>query len=213
MSLRPPVPPCSPFSAPFSKSGRETWLRIRNLCQWKKKRPPLLALVLVCGMIVCSGSLISCRDRLPRSENVAVVSPEPETTLSPSMTPDATQSQAPDLDPFFHWDLGSMEEMLQSGARFDGNRSSNSRELDMDYSILNGTFTHTLRLKVGDVLNIDLKVDEGSLGAVIQQEDGTTIYQNENLETSQFTLEIAQSGTYQVTITGLNTKGSILIEA
>lgn len=213
MRLKPSAPPRSPFSAPFSKSVRETGLRIRSLCQWKKKRPPLLALVLVCGMVVCSGSLISCRTSTHQSEMTAVVSPAPDSTQQPSDSSQVTQSQAPDLNPFFHWDYDSMMDMVQSGARFNGNRSSNSRELDMDYSILNGTFTHTLRLNAGDVLNVDLQVDEGSLGVVIQQEDGTTTYRNEDLETSQFNLEITQSGKYQVTITGVNTKGSLLIKA
>lgn len=213
-------PPHSPFSAPFSKSARETGLRIRNLFQWKKKRPPLLALALVCTVVVCSGSLVSCQNNTHQAQapdpNATVsISPKASPTPKQSDAPESVQSQAPDLNPFFNFGFGdvSWEEFLKSGARFDGNRSSNPRELVMDYTILNGTFTHTLKLNAGDVLNVDLSVDEGTLGVIIQFGDDTPIYQNENLETSQFNLEIIQSGSYQVTITGTNTKGSIQVQA
>lgn len=218
MRLKSPTPPRSPFSAPFSRSARETKLRIRNLFQWKKKRPPLFALALFCVIALCSGSLVSCvqgphQTQVPAPEETATVSPADTATPQPSTGPESTQSHAPDLTPFFQWNYSSMKDMLQSGARFNGNRSSNPRELDMEYSILNGRFTHTLKLYAGDVLNVNLKVEEGTLGILIQQEDQTTIYQNEDLKTSQFALEISESGDYQVTITGLDTKGSLLIKA
>ncbi|OUN20506.1 hypothetical protein [Pseudoflavonifractor sp. An85] len=83
----------------------------------------------------------------------------------------------------------------------------------MDYSILNGTFAHTLELSAGNMLHLELSVDTGTLGVVIQLEGEGPIYQNDNLETSQFDLQISQSGSYQVTVTATETEGSLLIRA
>lgn len=205
--MRPTVPPHSPFSAPFSRSAKETGLRMRNVFQWKRKRPPLLALIVICLAVVCSGSLVSCQKG---NHQAATPSLQPTATISPTASPapsqDPIQGPIPDLSAFFN--MGP-----DSGARFKGSVSSNHRELDMDYSILNGTFAHTLELSTGDVLHVELSVNTGTLGVVIQLEGEGPIYQNNNLETSQFDLQISQSGSYQVTVTATETEGSLLIQA
>ena len=66
-----------------------------------------------------------------------------------------------------------------------------------------------MRLQSGDVLDVALQVDEGTLGIAIEGSDGIPLYQNDDLDASQFHLEISQTDSYQVTITGSNTKGSI----
>lgn len=200
-----PVPPHSPFTTPFSPTAQEMGLRLRSLFQWKKKRPPLAVLGLVCAGVVLSGSLVSC-------QTAAVDDPPPLATDSvPEGTETPQTSEVPDLNYFFGggWEDLSWEELLKSEARFNGNSLLNPDEIALDYSILNGRFTHTMRLQSGDVLDVALQVDEGTLGIAIEGSDGTTLYQNDNLDTSQFHLEISQTDSYHVTITGSNTKGSI----
>ena len=200
-----PVPPRSPFTTPFSPTAQEMGLRLRSLFQWKKKRPPLAVLGLVCAGVVLSGSLVSC-------QTAAVDDPPPLATDSvPEETETPQTSEVPDLNFFFGggWGDLSWEDLLNSGARFNGSSLLNPDEIALDYSILNGSFTHTMRLQSGDVLDVALQVDEGTLGIAIEGSDGTPLYQNDNLDTSQFHLEISQTDSYQVTITGSNTKGSI----
>lgn len=220
MSIKNPVPPRSPFSTPFSKTARETGLRIRSLFQWKKKRPPLAILGLVCAGAVLSGSLVSCQtavvdDQTPPplvTDSVPEETEKPQTSVIPEKTETTQTSKVPDLNFFFGgsgWGDLSLEELLKSGARFNGSSLLNPDEIALDYTILNGRFTHTMRFQSGDVLDVELQVDEGTLGILITDSDGTTLYQNDNLETSQFHLEIPQTDSYQVTITGDTTKGSI----
>lgn len=57
------TPPRSPFATHLSGSARETELRIRNIFQWKKKRPPLWLMVLVGAVILLCGSLVSCQNQ------------------------------------------------------------------------------------------------------------------------------------------------------
>lgn len=200
-----PVPPRSPFTTPFSPTAQEMGLRLRSLFQWKKKRPPLAVLGLVCAGVVLSGSLVSC-------QTAAVDDPPPLATDSvPEETETPQTSEVPDLNYFFGggWGDLSWEDLLNSGARFNGSSLLNPDEIALDYSILNGSFTHTMRLQSGDVLDVALQVDEGTLGIAIEGSDGTPLYQNDNLDTSQFHLEISQTDSYQVTITGSHTKGSI----
>ena len=200
-----PVPPRSPFTTPFSPTAQEMGLRLRSLFQWKKKRPPLAVLGLVCAGVVLSGSLVSC-------QTAAVDDPPPLATDSvPEETETPQTSEVPDLNYFFGggWGDLSWEDLLNSGARFNGSSLLNPDEIALDYSILNGSFTHTMRLQSGDVLDVALQVDEGTLGIAIEGSDGTPLYQNDDLDTSQFHLEISQTDSYQVTITGSHTKGSI----
>ena len=200
-----PIPPRSPFTTPFSPTAQEMGLRLRSLFQWKKKRPPLAVLGLVCAGVVLSGSLVSC-------QTAAVDDPPPLATDSvPEETETPQTSEVPDLNYFFGggWGDLSWEDLLNSGARFNGSSLLNPDEIALDYSILNGSFTHTMRLQSGDVLDVALQVDEGTLGIAIEGGNGTPLYQNDNLDTSQFHLEISQTDSYQVTITGSNTKGSI----
>ena len=53
--------PRTPFSTPLSGSARETEERIRNIFQYKKKRPPLLFFVLACILALFCGGLVSCQ--------------------------------------------------------------------------------------------------------------------------------------------------------
>ena len=53
--------PRSPFSTPLSGSARETEDRIRNIFQYKKKRPPLLLFILACALALTCGGLVSCQ--------------------------------------------------------------------------------------------------------------------------------------------------------
>ncbi len=212
-----PVPPRSPFTTPFSPTAQEMGLRLRSLFQWKKKRPPLAVLGLVCAGVVLSGSLVSCQtaavdDPPPlTTDSVPEQTEKPQATGKPEEADTPQTSQVPDLNYFFGggWGGLSWEDLLNSGARFNGSSLLNPDEIAMDYTILNGSFTHTMRLQSGDVLDVALQVDEGTLGITIEGSDGTPLYQNGDLDTSQFHLEISQTDSYHVTITGSNTKGSI----
>lgn len=63
--------PHSPLTTRLSGSARETEHRIRNIFQWKKKRPPVLILALSAMVIVLCGSLVSCQVGTTFVSNVA----------------------------------------------------------------------------------------------------------------------------------------------
>ena len=53
----------SPFTTALSGSAKETEDRIRNIFQYKKKRPPLLFFVLACILALTCGGLVSCQSQ------------------------------------------------------------------------------------------------------------------------------------------------------
>ncbi len=50
--------PTTPFAMRLSGSAKETELRIRNIFQWKKKRPPVIFLVLLAALVLLCGGLV-----------------------------------------------------------------------------------------------------------------------------------------------------------
>ena len=55
--------PYTPFSTRLSGSAKETELRLRNIFQWKKKRPPVVALILAALVALSCGGLVSCQPK------------------------------------------------------------------------------------------------------------------------------------------------------
>lgn len=53
--------PRTPFSIPLSGSAKETKLRLRNIIQWRKRRPPLPFFILMAAVCVLCGNLVSCQ--------------------------------------------------------------------------------------------------------------------------------------------------------
>jgi len=66
--------PKTPFATRLSGDAKETELRIRNIFQWKKKRPPLWFLALLCAVVLGCGWLVGCQERtqLPEGADVEV---------------------------------------------------------------------------------------------------------------------------------------------
>ena len=54
--------PHTPLSTPLSGSAKETQTRIRNIFQFQKKRPPVLALALAAALVLSCGGLVSCQN-------------------------------------------------------------------------------------------------------------------------------------------------------
>ena len=50
--------PTSPFATRLSGSAKETELRLRNIFQWKKKRPPVIALLAAVLVVAACGGLV-----------------------------------------------------------------------------------------------------------------------------------------------------------
>ena len=98
-----------------------------------------------------------------------------------------------------------------SSSAFDGSSAKNADSYHLDVKIMNGTDTHTLKLKQGDTLKILFETVKGSLEMKITSPDGTSLYQGDGTVT-EFTVEAPVDGPYAIVVVGQKAKGSIHID-
>ena len=96
------------------------------------------------------------------------------------------------------------------GADFDGSRTGNNNEFVMDYKVLNKTDSQDLIVEKGDTIHAEIVVEGGSLSFKIQKDDKVPVYECEDVSFSdEFDVDIEESGTYLVSVTGEKAKGSV----
>ena len=96
------------------------------------------------------------------------------------------------------------------GTEFDGSRTGNDSEFIMEYSVLNTTDAQDLTIEAGDTISAKIVVDKGSLSIKIQKDGEEPIYESNEISTSnECEVEIDESGTYTVEVTGKKAKGSV----
>ena len=93
---------------------------------------------------------------------------------------------------------------------FNGSRTGNDKEFIMEYSVLNTTDGQELVAETGDTINAKIVVKSGSLSIKMQKDDEAPIYEDSGITVSnEFEVEIDESGTYAITVTGEKAKGSV----
>ena len=95
---------------------------------------------------------------------------------------------------------------------FTGSRVKNPDAYLLDIEKMNGTDLHTLELREGDVLQIQFETENGTLYMEIKAPDGTSIYRGNGKETTEFAVNIRESGIYTVVVEARHAKGTIHIQ-
>ena len=95
---------------------------------------------------------------------------------------------------------------------FTGSRVKNPDAYLLDIEKTNGTDLHTLELSRGDVLQIQFETEKGNLYMEIKAPDGTAVYRGNGKETTDFTVNIRESGVYTVVVEARHAKGTIHVQ-
>ena len=95
---------------------------------------------------------------------------------------------------------------------FTGSRVKNPDAYLLDIEKINGTDLHTLELSRGDVLQIQFETEKGNLYMEIKAPDGTAVYRGNGKETTDFTVNIRESGVYTVVVEAQHAKGTIHVQ-
>ena len=95
---------------------------------------------------------------------------------------------------------------------FTGSRVKNPDAYSLDIQRMNGTDLHTLELQKGDVLQVRFETVKGELYMEIKAPDGTSVYRGNGKETTDFTVNIPESGVYTVVVEARSAKGTIHIK-
>ena len=96
---------------------------------------------------------------------------------------------------------------------FTGSRIKNPDAYLLDIERMNGTDLHTLELHGGDALQIRFETVKGSLYMEIKAPDGTAIYCGNGKETTDFTVNIPESGVYTIVVEARHAKGTIHLQS
>lgn len=95
---------------------------------------------------------------------------------------------------------------------FTGSRVKNPDAYLLGIEKMNGTDLHTLELCEGDVLQIEFETEKGELYMEIKAPDGTAVYRGNGKETTDFTVNIRESGVYTVVVEARHAKGTIHVQ-
>ena len=95
---------------------------------------------------------------------------------------------------------------------FTGSRVKNPDAYLLDIEKMNGTDLHTLELSRGDVLQIQFETEKGELYMEIKAPDGTAVYRGNGKETTDFTVNIRESGVYTVVVEARHAKETIHVQ-
>ena len=98
-----------------------------------------------------------------------------------------------------------------SASTFDVSSVKNEDSYQLDIKTMNGTDTHTLELKQGDMMKIRFETVKGTLNVKITSPDGTALYQGDGT-VKEFTVEAPMDGAYPIVVVGQKAEGSIRIE-
>lgn len=94
-------------------------------------------------------------------------------------------------------------------SRFTGIRIKNPESYFLNFHQMTGSDIHTLELKKGDSLQVHFETSSGSARMMVAAQNGTSIYSGNGTATTDFTLEIPESGTYTVIVEAQHAKGII----
>ena len=97
-------------------------------------------------------------------------------------------------------------------ASFAGSRVKNPDAYLLDIKKMNGTDLHALELREGDVLQIQFETEKGNLYMEIKAPDGTAVYRGNGKETTDFTVNIRESGVYTIAVEAQHAKGTIHVQ-
>jgi hypothetical protein len=92
---------------------------------------------------------------------------------------------------------------------FEGTLTSNDSQFVMEYSILNCTKTHEIKLEKGASINVIIKSESGRVDILVEEVNGEEIYKGDNASSNEFSLNVNKTGTYMFNVTGNNAKGSV----
>lgn len=95
---------------------------------------------------------------------------------------------------------------------FTGSRVKNPDAYLLDIQRMNGTDLHTLELLEGDALQIQFETEKGTLYMEIKAPGGTAIYRGNGKETTDFTVNIRESGVYTIVVEARQAKGTVHVQ-
>lgn len=95
---------------------------------------------------------------------------------------------------------------------FTGNKAGNEDGFWMDYTVLNRQEEAFLHLAAGDMLQVELAHEKGTVDVTVGMDGKDAIYEGNGLAKLRFILNITEDGDYRISVTGHKARGSVTFE-
>lgn len=92
---------------------------------------------------------------------------------------------------------------------FDGSCTGNDVQFIMEYSVLNDTEYHEMKLERDEIIDVKIENTSGRIDILVADVEGNEIYRGNDAVTGKFKLTIPKSSTYKFTVSGKDAKGSV----
>lgn len=86
------------------------------------------------------------------------------------------------------------------------------QELYLKFNYMDGTDSHTLSLKSGDVLSVHFEKEEGDFSVIIGIKGEDYIYKTDDGGNMDFKLNVEKTGNYEIVINSKKAKGVIAVK-
>lgn len=96
-----------------------------------------------------------------------------------------------------------------TSSTFSGSKTGNDIQFMVDFDVLNSTVNNDMSLSDGDNIDTTIDIEKGQVDILVENENGTIIYQGDDVENGNFILGITESGNYTFYVTGYKAKGSV----
>ena len=106
--------------------------------------------------------------------------------------------------------LGTVLSGCREDSVFDGSKTGDDDHYDIDFEMLNTTYSHELDMKAGESIDVSVTSRSGKISIMIAKEKEEPIYRGSDMESSNFNVGIKEGGRYTVSVTGEKAKGHVV---
>ena len=92
---------------------------------------------------------------------------------------------------------------------FSGSKTGDANHFDINFDILNTSYTHDLNLNAGEKLDVTVEKTTGEISLLIQAGEESPVYQGDNMDSANFQVGIEKAGKYTITVTGKRAAGHV----
>lgn len=108
--------------------------------------------------------------------------------------------------------LGTLVLLLTVGCakpQFEGSETADDTQFALEFTLLEGTRAHSMRLQPGDIVDVIIQKDSGRLDILVEASGGEVLYRADNADSGVFSLLIQKEYTYKFSVTGVDAAGSV----
>ena len=96
-----------------------------------------------------------------------------------------------------------------SSTGFEGSESATDAQFILEFTRLDGSRSHSLRLHPGDIVDVIIRKDSGRLDILVATSGGDTLYRADDADSGVFSLLIQKDYKYKFVVSGEGAAGKV----